>query len=98
MLCGGLALWVNTLVDDAVCNGGCKGGQFLCGVLALCKGGFIVSFYGFKGGYGGGVGFRLCGCFVRVHRVSLSAGGVFGLRCGVVVLWCPACLVRHEQV
>ena len=77
---GGLALRVNTLVQNGVCNGGCKGGQFLCAVLAACKGGFIVALDLFKVG----AAFRRVGC-VGVHVfVSFLPCRSGVLVCGVV--------------
>ena len=78
---GGLALRVNTLVQNRVCNGGCEGGQFLCAVLAACKGVFVVAFDLFK-----------VGAFCRFRRVGVGIHVLVpfcrvGRACWCVV-WC----------
>ena len=82
---------VNTFVQDGVCNGGCKGGQFLCAVLAACKGVFVVALDLFKVGAfcrfrRVGVGIHVLVPFCRVGRA---------VWCGVCGVGLPAVVVRH---
>ena len=82
---------VNTLVQNRVCNGGCKGGQFLVLSLPLARGGFhsALDLFQGRGGFSP-CWWCWCSCFRFLSAVSVGrvggVGGVGGL---------PAVVVRH---